>query len=405
MVAAHYASQNDSYDIDKIKSEYGLNIDKFRAIRRDVVRNTAHNLIKAEKNSNLEELNTMLFDFNSVIPLNIKIIDDDLYFYNTIDHYLNIIESSLSVIKSQYEDINKIKTYITKNEITTETIIKSYKNYVSYSDYFIECFDLITDDEIQKFILRNLLSTNEMSKQTTLMTMRLNQDDIPFDIPDPFDERRIELSIFESFNVIKIINYWDLSMFNSEFVNKDLFRVDINKSIDKTKSSSDFNKLKPNFEIIENSPTAIWYLAILHAYCDGEFDETDNLLLVNTMKICLAVTAKINKIKRDKYSDYFEKFSHDNELLMNFLNNDLSKVGKITDVEFWDAYLEASDKITDPDLQDFVIAICVWVAQVETADIQDKAIGKLSMLWDKFSQDVTSNWLYEINAYATGDKG
>ena len=347
----------------------------------------------------------MLFDFNSVVPLNIKIIDDDLYFYNTIDHYINIIESPLSVIKSQYEDINKIKTYITKNKITTETIIKSYKNYVSYSDYFIECFDLITDDEIQKFILRNLRSTNEMSKQTMLMTMRFNQDDIPFDIPDPFDDRRIELSIFESFNAIKIINYWDMSMFNSEFVNKDLFRVDINKSIDKTKSSSDFNKLKPNFEIKENSPTAIWYLAILHAYCDGEFDETDNLLLVNTMKICLAVTAKINEIKSDKYNDYFEEFSHDNELLMNFLNNDLSKVAKITDVEFWDAYLEASDKITDPDLQDFVIAICVWVAQVETADIQDKAIGKLSMLWDRFSQDVTSNWLYEINAYATGDKG
>ena len=403
-ITTHYLLQDDSDDIEKIKSKYDLNINKLRAIRREVVRNTAHSLIKAVKDSNLEDLNTMFLDFSNWVPLNVKIIDEDLY-YDAMDHYLNIIKNPLSIIQTQYEDITKIKSYITKSKITTETIIESYKNYVSYSEYFTESFDLITDDEIRKFILRNLSSANEMVKQTKLMQMKFNQEDIPFEIPDIFEERRIDKSIFESFNIIKIANYWNFPMITSEFVSQESFALDIKKSIDKAESTFDFNKLKPGFEIKENSPTAIWYLAILHAYCDGVFDKTDNLLLVNTLKICLGVTAAINKIESDQSDDYFEQVNHDNDLLMNFLKNKLFKIKKITDVEFWDAYLEASDKITDPDLQDFAIAICVWVAQVETADIQNKAIGKLSLLWGRFSQEATSSWLNEINAYASGDKG
>ena len=403
-IAARYLLQEDSDDIEKIKNKYDLNINKLRAIRREVVRNTAHSLIKAVKDSNLEDLNTMFFDFNNIVPLNVKIIDEDLY-YDAIDHYLNIIKNPLSIIQTQYEDITKIKSYITKNKITIETFIKSYKDYVSYSEYFTESFDLITDDEIRKFILMNLSSTNEMAKQSELTQMKFNEEDIPFDIPDIF-ERRIENSILESFNIIKIMNYWNFPMITSEFVSQESFALDIKKSTDKAESTFDFNKLKPGFEIQENSPAAIWYLAILHAYCDGVFDKTDNLLLVNTLKICLGVTAAINKIVESGQSDdYFEQVNHDNDLLMNFLKNKLFKIKKITDVEFWDAYIEASDKITDPDLQDFAIAICVWVAQVETADIQNKAIGKLRLLWGRFSQEATSSWLNEINAYASGDKG
>ena len=74
----------------------------------------------------------MFFDFNNIVPLNVKIIDEDFY-YQAIDHYLNIIKNPLSIIQTQYEDITKIKSYITKNKITIETFIKSYKDYVSYS--------------------------------------------------------------------------------------------------------------------------------------------------------------------------------------------------------------------------------------------------------------------------------
>ena len=202
-IAAHYLLQEDSDDIEKVKNKYDLNINKLRAIRREVVRNTAHSLMQAEKDSNLEDLNAMFFDFNNIVPLNVKIIDEDFY-YQAIDHYLNIIKNPLSIIQTQYEDITKIKSYITKNKITTETFIESYKNYVSYSEYFTESFDSITDDEIRKFILRNLSSTNEMAKQSKLTQMKFNEKDIPFDIPDIF-ERRIENSILESFNIIKIM--------------------------------------------------------------------------------------------------------------------------------------------------------------------------------------------------------
>ena len=99
-IAARYLLQEDSDDIEKIKNKYDLNINKLRAIRRDVVRNTAHSLMQAEKDSNLEDLNTMFFDFNNIVPLNVKIIDEDLY-YNAIDHYLNIIKNPLSIIQTQ----------------------------------------------------------------------------------------------------------------------------------------------------------------------------------------------------------------------------------------------------------------------------------------------------------------
>ena len=75
-IAARYLLQEDSDDIEKIKNKYDLNINKLRAIRRDVVRNTAHSLMQAEKDSNLEDLNTMFFDFNNIVPLNVKIIDE-----------------------------------------------------------------------------------------------------------------------------------------------------------------------------------------------------------------------------------------------------------------------------------------------------------------------------------------
>jgi len=38
-------------------------------------------------------------------------------------------------------------------------------------------------------------------------------------------------------------------------------------------------------------------------------------------------------------------------------------------------------------------------------EYQNKAIGKLRLLWGRFSQEATSSWLNEINAYASGDKG
>ena len=99
---------------------------------------------------------------------------------------------------------------------------------------------------------------------------------------------------------------------------------------------------------------------------------------------------------------------YSNTILETIGNTPLVKINtitKLTDIELWDAYLSAADKITNPDLQDLSIAICVWVAQVSNADIQNKAIGKLIMEWHRYSNDATSYWIDEINAYASGEKG
>ena len=357
-----------------------------------------------ENCSTLFELDDLFMGHNaSPFPMNIKILDDELYYADHIDHYLNIIESPLSVIKEQYSDIGKIKSFITNNKITTKKFIEMFEEFISYSKYFKESFDMIDDIKIRNFIIFNIETINLMANNTAHSIMRFNQEDINFEVPDPFDGNRINKSILESFNIIKVQNYWSSLNIKSEFVDVNEFKIDISKKSKESKKQYDFDKLKPNFDIKENSVTAIWYLALLHAYCDGIIDKTDNYLLVNTLKVCLYTTAVVHEI--DNFENYVNQSSKDNDRLMDFVENNINNITKLTDIELWDAYLSAADKITNPDLQDLSIAICVWVAQVSNADIQNKAIGKLIMEWHRYSNDATSYWIDEINAYASGEKG
>ena len=389
--------------INKIHDDH--NLDQLCHIRRDVHRNIAGSLIEASENSStLFDLDDLFMEHNSsAFPMNIKILDDDLYFADDIDHYLNIIESPLSVIKEKYSDIDKIKSFITNNKITKKQFMRMLKEYISYSKYFMESFDMIDDAKIRNFITSNLETTNSMANDIAHSIMKLNQEDIAFSVPDPLNGRRIGKSILESFNILKIKNYWSSLDIKSEFFDTQELGIDVSKNSKESKKYYNFNKLKPNFDVKENSVTAIWYLALLHAFSDGIFDKTDNLLLVNTLKVCLYTTAAVHKV--DNFDSYVNESSKDNDLLMDFVKNKINNIDRLSDVELWDAYLSAADKITNPDLQDLTIAICVWVAQVSNTDIQNKALGKLIMEWHRYNNDTTSYWLDEINAFASGEKG
>ena len=357
-----------------------------------------------ENSSTLFDLDDLFMEHNSsAFPMNIKILDDDLYFADDIDHYLNIIESPLSVIKEKYSEIDKIKSLITNIKISKKEFMRMLKEYISYSKYFMESFDMIDDSKIRNFITSNLETTNSMANDLAHSIMKLNQEDIAFSVPDPLNGRRIGKSILESFNILKIKNYWSSLDIKSEFFDTQELGIDVSKNSKESKKYYNFNKLKPNFDVKENSVTAIWYLALLHAFSDGIFDKTDNLLLVNTLKVCLYTTAAVHKV--DNFDSYVNESSKDNDLLMDFVKNKINNIDRLSDVELWDAYLSAADKITNPDLQDLTIAICVWVAQVSNTDIQNKALGKLIMEWHRYSNDATSYWLDEINAFASGEKG
>ncbi len=398
---------NDTEEILKLNNELENehNLSQLSHIRRDVYRNIADSLREKEENSStLFELDSLFMEHNSsVFPMNIRILDDNLYYADEIDHYLHIIETPLSVIRDQYSDIVKIKSFITNNKVTTKEFISMFKESTSYSKYFMDSFDMIDDIDIKNFITSTLETTNSNANQLSNMVLNMHQKDIQFEAPNPLDGRRICKSILESFNILKIRNYWSSLDIRSEFIDGNEFSIEIIQNLKESEKQYDFKKLKPNFEIKENSVTAIWYLVLLHAFSDGAIDKTESLLLVNTLKVCLYTTASVHQV--EDFDNYVKESTKDNDLLMDFVKNEITKINKLSDIELWDAYLSAADKITDPNLQDLTIAICVWVAQKSNTDLQHKGVGKLVLEWHKYSDSATARWLEEIQAFASGEKG
>ena len=90
---------------------------------------------------------------------------------------------------------------------------------------------------------------------------------------------------------------------------------------------------------------------------------------------------------------------------MDYRTNKLSSISKVELSELWEAYHCAADKITNPELHAFAIAICVWISQGDLSERQNQGIGILSFRWNQFDNDLIMFWLDEINAYAKGEKG
>ena len=393
-------------NIDLIKDKYDLSIEKLRKIKREVTRNTAFALLNNEIDQRIIDLNLLLTKDRDVYQISsINIINDDLWFDEEIDYIFHIIEYPLSDLVGQYDDIEEIKKFIEENKITKDDIVDAYKTYATYNNYFKECFDLITDFEVKNLILARIADLNYSTLCLVTTNMEIYKEHIPYEIPNFMEENRLKKSIFEIFNLKKAENYWGMHESYSVFVDEDAFNLDIDAQSQNVESTYDFIKLKPDLEIAVNSPTAIWHQAILHAFCSGEFNETQNLLLVNTMKITLGITAAINNIEADDFSEYSEQFGEELNLLVKLISEKFSYLTSLSDIELWDAYLEASDKITNPTLRSFTIAACCWIAQVTNSEVQDIGIGKLITMWNAYSGDEDREWYEEISAYANGEKG
>tara|TARA_B100000780_G_scaffold224190_1_gene163322 strand:- start:187 stop:384 length:198 start_codon:yes stop_codon:yes gene_type:complete len=63
---------------------------------------------------------------------------------------------------------------------------------------------------------------------------------------------------------------------------------------------------------------------------------------------------------------------------MDYQTNKLSFIPEVQVSELWEAYHCVPDKITDPELHAFTIAICVWISKGDLSEIQNQGIGKLS---------------------------
>ena len=393
-------------NIELVKDKYGLSKEKLRQIKREVTRNTAYALLNNEIDQRIIDLNLLLTKNRDACQISsVNIINDALWFDEEIDYIFHIIEYPLSELEDQYGDIEEIKTFIEENEITKEDIVDAYKAYATYDSYFKECFDLITDFELKNLILARIADLNYNTLSLVATTMGMYEEYIPFEIPSFMDENRLKKSIFEIFNLKKAENYWSMHESYSVFSGEDAFDLDIDAQSQDVESTYDFIKLKPDLEIASNSPTAIWYQAILHAFCTGEFNERQNLLLVNTMKITLGTTASINSVEVDDFSEYSEQYGEELNLLLELITEKFSNLSSLTDIELWDAYLEASDKITDPTLRNFTLAVCSWIAQETDAELQDLGMGKLVKMWNAYSYGEHQEWYEEILAYANGEKG
>ena len=393
-------------NIELVKEKYDLSTEKLRQIKRGVTRNTAYGLINNKIDQRIIDLNLLLTKNRDTCQISsVNIINDDLWFDEEIDYIFHIIEYPLSELEEQYDDIEEIKTFIEENEITKDDIVDAYKAYATYDTYFKECFDLITDFELKNLILARVADLNYNTLSLVITQMGMYQEYIPFEIPSFMDENRLKKSIFEIFNLKKAENYWGMHESYSVFSDEDAFDLDIDAQSQDVESTYDFIKLKPDLEIASNSPTAIWYQAILHAFCTGEFNETQNLLLVNTMKITLGTTASINSVEVDDFSEYSEQYGEELNLLLELITEKFSNLTSLTDIELWDAYLEASDKITDPTLRNFTLAVCSWIAQETDTELQNIGMGKLVKMWNAYANEEQHEWYEEILAYANGEKG
>lgn len=393
-------------NIELVKEKYDLGTEKLRQIKREVTRNTAYGLINNEIDQRIIDLNLLLTKNRDACQISsVNIINDDLWFDEEIDYIFHIIEHPLSELEDQYDDIEEIKTFIEENEITKDDIVDAYKAYATYDNYFKECFDLITDFELKNLILARIADLNYNTLSLVITKMGMYEEYIPFEIPSFMDENRLKKSIFEIFNLKKAENYWGMHESYSVFSDEDAFDLDIDAQSQDVESAYDFIKLKPDLEIASNSPTAIWHQAILHAFCTGEFNETQNLLLVNTMKITLGTTASINSVEVDDFSEYSEQYGEELNLLLELITEKFSNLTSLTDIELWDAYLEASDKITDPTLRNFTLAVCSWIAQETETELQNIGMGKLIKMWNAYANEEQQEWYEEILAYANGEKG
>lgn len=399
------SEEEDSNKIIDIINEFKISNNilpsQLREIRRDVFRNIASELASLyDRCPKLIELHNIFTEYD-LFPINIKIKNEDLYL-DSIEHYLRIINSPLSDLIDDYEDITQIKSFLTKNKIKETDLVSMYQSYVNYSKYFKDCFDDIHKLE-DKLIVMSLIKECSMIWDANQLSLSFNED---LGIESPFDFRRVEQNLLDCFNTQKINSYWGLSELESDYLDYDIFSLDTSLYTNKTKQEFNFEKLKPGFDIKENSVVAIWYLAIIHGILDGNFDETESMLLINTMKISVALVSKVNEksedINNSAADDWIQK---DHELLMDYRTNKLSSISKIQLSELWEAYHCAADKITNPELHAFAIAICVWISQGDLSETQNQGIGKLSFRWNQFDNDSIMFWLDEINAYATGEKG
>ena len=399
------SEEEDSNKIIDIINEFKISNNilpsQLREIRRDVFRNIASELASLyDRCPKLIELHNIFTEYD-LFPINIKIKNEDLYL-DSIEHYLRIINNPLSDLIDDYEDITQIKSFLTKNKIKETDLVSMYQSYVNYSKYFKDCFDDIHKLE-DKLIVMSLIKECSMIWDANQLSLSFNED---LGIESPFDFRRVEQNLLDCFNTQKINSYWGLSELESDYLDYDIFSLDTSLYTNKTKQEFNFEKLKPGFDIKENSVVAIWYLAIIHGILDGNFDETESMLLINTMKISVALVSKVNEksedINNSAADDWIQK---DHELLMDYRTNKLSSISKIQLSELWEAYHCAADKITNPELHAFAIAICVWISQGDLSETQNQGIGKLSFRWNQFDNDSIMFWLDEINAYATGEKG
>jgi hypothetical protein len=387
--------------INEFKISNNILPSQLREIRRDVFRNIASELASLyDRCPELIELHNIFTEYD-LFPINIKIKNEDLYL-DSIEHYLRIINSPLSDLIDDYEDITQIKSFLTKNKIKETDLVSMYQSYVNYSKYFKDCFDDIHKLE-DKLIVMSLIKECSMMWDANQLSLSFNED---LGIENPFDFRRVEQNLLDCFNTQKINSYWGLSELESDYLDYDIFSLDTSLYTNKTKQEFNFEKLKPGFDIKENSVVAIWYLAIIHGILDGNFDETESMLLINTMKISVALVSKVNEKSEDINNSAADDWiQRDHELLMDYRTNKLSSISKIQLSELWEAYHCAADKITNPELHAFAIAICVWISQGDLSETQNQGIGKLSFRWNQFDNDSIMFWLDEINAYATGEKG
>jgi len=387
--------------INEFKISKNILPSQLREIRRDVFRNIAGELASLyDRCPELIELHNIFTEYD-LFPINIKIKNEDLYL-DPIEHYLRIINSPLSDLVDDYEDITQIKSFLTRNKIKETDLVNMYQGYVNYSKYFKDCFDDIHKLE-DRLIVMSLIKECSMMWDANQLSLSFNEE---LDIESPYDFRRVDQNLLECLNIQKINSYWGLSEQYSDHFDYDIFSLDTSLYSDKTEQEFDFEKLKPDFDIKENSVVAIWYLAIIHGVLDGNFDERESMLLINTMKISVALVSKVNQksevIDNTEADDWIQR---DNELLMDYRTNKLSSISKVELSELWEAYHCAADKITNPELHAFAIAICVWISQGDLSERQNQGIGILSFRWNQFDNDLIMFWLDEINAYAKGEKG
>lgn len=205
--------KNGSIRYNNEDNLYQIYINKWKPLQQISNNNNISNIQLYPRNDSTVDYDTILFNLNKSIVLNInrlssKFINETLI----IENNLNVVDNLLvsNNINTETLNINNNKIYSKNGHLVN--LIDSIENKIGYENLFI---DNLIDLDLDKFTFYSSKITTVFEKCNIINPIILNSDAIINYSPFIFNYK-----IYNEFNITKIVVYSNQSLTSSEFILK-----------------------------------------------------------------------------------------------------------------------------------------------------------------------------------------